>query len=98
MIIKKNRLVNFILIFLFIYFIFHTIYGNRGIIAYYQLKKEIESLSDQVDKLSFDRIILEKQAKDLSSNNIDKDLLDQNAKKLLMLSEQDEEIIIKKIK
>ena len=98
MIIKKNRLINLILIFLFIYFIFHTIYGNRGIIAYYQLKKEIDNLSYQADKLSFDRIILEKQAKDLSSKNIDKDLLEQNAKKLLMFSEQDEEIIIRKIK
>jgi cell division protein FtsB len=98
MIIKKNKIINFILIFLFIYFIFHTIYGNRGIIAYYQLKKEIDNLSYQADKLSFDRIILEKQAKDLSSKNIDKDLLEQNAKKLLMFSEQDEEIIIRKIK
>ncbi len=96
--IKKKNIVNIAFIFLFLYLIFHTIYGNRGVISYYKLKREIEDLSKQVDEASFNRILLETQVKNLNNNHIDKDLLEEVARKLLMLSEPDEQIIINKLK
>jgi cell division protein FtsB len=95
-VISKDKLLDFIVIFLFLYLIFHTVYGNRGIIAYHKIEKEIEDLNKQADELMFTRIILEKQVKLLNSRHIDRDLVDEIARKLLLLSEPDEEIIIRK--
>jgi cell division protein FtsB len=95
--IKRNNIINIALISLFLYLIFHTIYGNRGVISYYRLKVEIEDLSKQLDESIFTRIILETQVKNLSSNNIDMDLFDEIARKSLMLSEPDEQVIINKL-
>ena len=67
--IKKSKILNFVVIFLFIYLIFHTIYGNRGIIAYSKLEKEIEILSKEVDEILFNRIVLEKRVKDLKETD-----------------------------
>jgi cell division protein FtsB len=95
---KKNNIINILLVFLLIYLVFHTIYGNRGIVAYYTLNKEVSKLSNQADDVFFKRILLEKQVKDLNAKNIDKDLIDEYARKLLLLSEPDEEIIINILK
>ena len=96
MAINKDKLWNFVVIFLFLYLIFHTIYGNRGVIAYHKIEKEIEELTRKADELIFTRIILEKQVKSLNTKHIDRDLIDEIARKLLLLAEPDEEIIIRK--
>jgi cell division protein FtsB len=96
MAVNKDKLWNFVVIFLFLYLIFHTIYGNRGVIAYHKIEKEIEELTRKADELIFTRIILEKQVKSLNTKHIDRDLIDEIARKLLLLAEPDEEIIIRK--
>ena len=90
---KKNILVIAIICIL-VYLVFHTIYGNRGILSYFKLKEEVKEMSTILDQKKIKRLNLEQQVKNLLSDKIDKDLIDEKAKKFLFLSNKNEEIII----
>ena len=90
---KKNILIIAIMCIL-VYLIFHTIYGNRGMLSYFQLKQEVKEMSNILDQKKITRLHLEQQVKNLSSDTIDKDLMDEKAKDLLFLSNKNEEIVI----
>ena len=94
----KSKILDYSMTFLLLYIIFHTVYGNRGIISYYMVKNEVHDLSNKSEEVAFERLIIEKQVKDLNTRNIDKDLIDEIARKVLLLSDPSEEIIIKQKK
>ncbi len=62
------------------------------------VKNEVHDLSNKSEEVAFERLIIEKQVKDLNTRNIDKDLIDEIARKVLLLSDPTEEIIIKQKK
>ena len=92
----KSKILDWSMMLLLLYIIFHTVYGNRGIISYYMVRSEVNELSDQSEAVAFERLIIEKQVKDLNSRNVDKDFLDEIARRELLLSDPNEKIIIKK--
>ncbi len=91
----KKVAFNTLLLLILIYFIFHALAGNRGIIAYFKLNQQIEKLTTELDSLRAERIELEHKVKLLKSP-LDKDMLDEQARKVLGVSKPNEKVFIVK--
>ncbi|MDX1917015.1 MAG: septum formation initiator family protein [Rickettsiaceae bacterium] len=76
------------------YFVYHTIYGNRGIISMQKLKNKIEETVINLDHIRSDRIELEHKVKLLRPDSLDKDMLEEEARKVLGVAKENEEVII----
>lgn len=76
------------------YFLFHLIKGNRGINAYNILDKKITQAQEQLNQLIEQRIDLEHKINLISSGTLNKDFLEELAKKNLSLAKPDEEIVV----
>lgn len=82
-----------LILLILLYFIFHAIAGNRGIIAYFRLNQQIEKKSEELDNLKAERINLEHKVKLLKSP-MDKDMLDEQARKVLGVARQNEKVFV----
>ena len=91
----KKIAFNTLLLLILIYFIFHALAGNRGIIAYFKLNQQIEKLTTELDSLRAERIALEHKV-NLLKSPLDKDMLDEQARKILGVSKPNEKIFIVK--
>ena len=97
---KRRKLVGFnkkiffnIIIFLaLVYFVFHSIYGSRGIIAYFTLQAELEGAHKKLELLRAERLEIENRANLLRPGSIDRDMLDEKARSVLGLSSPEEKI------
>jgi cell division protein FtsB len=93
MMIKKNQLkaiqftkktvFNVVILFMLLYFIFHSIYGSRGVIAYFKLQAELENAHSKLNSLRVERLEIENKAKLLRPESLDKDMLDEKARNVL---------------
>lgn len=94
----QNRIKNSgILIFctmLSLYFIFHGISGDRGLLKLLYLRNEITEAKQIADMYHQEKIKLEEKVKLLSSSSLDLDLLDERARVVLNLVGSDEFVIL----
>ncbi|MDJ1258005.1 MAG: septum formation initiator family protein [Candidatus Midichloria sp.] len=88
--------VNFCLFLLLIYFIYHTIIGSRGLIAYLNLKKYLVQSHNQLNELIITREKIEKKVQLLNPKKTDMDFLDELARKELGLIHKNEKCFILK--
>lgn len=75
-----------------IYFVFHSIYGSRGIIEYFKLQAELERSHIKLESLRSERLEIENRAKLLRPGSLDKDMLDEKARNVLGLSNPEEKV------
>ena len=94
---KKRAAFNGILIAIFIYFVFHAIVGNRGLIAYFQLSNTMAESASTLDKLKAERLELEHKV-NLLKSSIDLDMLDQEARRVLGIAHPNEKVFVAKQK
>lgn len=87
-------LINTALYLLLIYFIYHSLQGERGIFAYQNLKTELVEKHIQLESLTKERELYERKLRLIQNKRIDKDLLDELAKRKLGVAEHEEELII----
>ncbi len=78
----------------FLYFTYAAIYGNFGLIYNIELEFKITELRKELNTLENNLIEIEKKTSKLQ-NNLDLDLLDQQARSILGLIRNDEIMIIK---
>ncbi len=90
--------VTFVFFSVFCYFTYHTIYGNRGVISRQKMKSKIEETVLNLDTIRHQRIELEHKVKLLRPGSLDKDMLEEEARKVLGLAKENEEVIIKEEK
>lgn len=94
----QNRIKNSgLLIFctlLSLYFIFHGISGERGLLKLLYLRNEISEAEQIANMYHQEKIKLEEKVKLLSSSSLDLDLLDERARVVLNLVGKDEFIIL----
>ncbi len=94
----QNKIKNSgILIFctlLSLYFLFHGISGERGLLKLLYLRSEISSAQKIADSYRQQKEKLEEKVKLLSSSSLDLDLLDERARIVLNLAGTDEFIIL----
>lgn len=89
---SKNLLFNIIFLLLALYFIFHSIYGDRGLISYLRLNKKLSQANLELNDLQAKRARLEHKAALLRSDSLDLDILEEQAKKILGLASSKERI------
>ncbi|WHQ46645.1 MAG: septum formation initiator family protein [Candidatus Midichloria sp.] len=87
---------NFCLFLLLVYFIYHTIIGSRGLIAYLNLKESLSQSKNQLNELITTREKIEKKVQLLNPKKTDMDFLDELARKELGLINKNEKCFILK--
>lgn len=86
--------INSLLFLLIIYFIYHSLHGDRGIFAYFQLKQELVQKEKMLTQLLENKSVLENRTRSMHPSSIDSDMLDELARKELGLIGPDEKVII----
>ena len=84
----------FLLFVLFLYFSTNLLYGDRGYISLQSLEKQEIILEDKYAALRAKREKLENNVKLLRSNSVNKDMLDEQARKQLGYVKSNEIIIL----
>ncbi|MDR1026322.1 MAG: septum formation initiator family protein [Lactobacillus sp.] len=94
----KNRLKNsgllILAVFLFFYFSYFTINGDRGLLRYMYLSKEISQASAIAEQFNSQKSKLEEKVKLLSSSSLDLDLLEERARIVLNFVGDDEFVVL----
>jgi cell division protein FtsB len=87
---SKKLIFNTLIFLLLVYFIFHSVYGNLGIIAYFKVNQQFEKSYSELEELRSSRIEIEHRAKLLKSG--DKDIIDEKARNILGVASPKEQV------
>lgn len=90
----KNSLWLITIFLIFVYFSFYTINGERGLLRYMYLSKEIKYAQSIADRYSREKQDLEQKVRLLSSSSLDLDLLEERARVVLNFTAPDEFVIL----
>ncbi len=72
------------------YFGFHAFNGEFGIYSKYQLEARAIELQGELDKVRAERLELERRVQLMHDGTLEKDMLDEQARRALNLSQADE--------
>ena len=72
---------------------YQSVQGERGLLRWVERSAEVEKTRAEVAALAEERQKLERRVSQLRSDNLDLDLLDQEARRLLNLGHPDEEVL-----
>ena len=72
---------------------YQSVQGERGILGWMERSAEVERTQVEVATLAAERRKLERRVSQLRNDNLDLDLLDQEARRLLNLGHPDEEVL-----
>lgn len=78
----------------FAYFAYHAVEGDRGLLAWIQLTKDVSTAQTELDKVTHVREVLEHQTDLMKSDSIDPDMLDERARSILGVVRKDDVIIV----
>ena len=76
------------------YFIYHSIQGDRGILAWMHLQERLIKIQSELKKITQDREELEEKIQGLRPESIKRDLLDQQVRLQLGYIRPDEIVIL----
>lgn len=77
-----------------VYFAYHAVQGDRGLIALGKLRLDVDQLQAQVLDARAERMDLERKVYALRSQSLDPDLLEERARQLLGYGFADEVVVI----
>jgi len=66
-----------------VYFAYHAVEGDRGLIAWWNLRQQVVDAQATLDELAAQRAVLEHRVKLLHPDNLDPDMLDERARLML---------------
>ena len=95
---NKVTMLNIGILTILFYFIFHSIYGSRGILAYFKLQAELNITHNQLEILRAKRLEIENKTKLLRPGSLDRDMLDEKIRNILGLSSENEKIFKRQVK
>ncbi|MDX6751316.1 septum formation initiator family protein [Geminicoccaceae bacterium 1502E] len=72
---------------LLFYFGFHAVHGERGLLAWLDVEREIEAVKVEHERLVDERLRLEARVEALQPDRIDPDLLEEQLRKMGYMSE-----------
>lgn len=75
------------------YFAYHTVSGDRGLVAWRQLQDRVAATEAELAEVRGERERLERRVKLLSPSGVDRDMLDESARKVLNFGLSDEAVI-----
>ena len=76
------------------YFLYHVAQGDRGLIAMLQLLRRLDVAQETVETLEKDREVWANRINLLKPKTLNKDMLDEQARRQLGLAEPDEVVIM----
>jgi len=77
-----------------VYFAYHTVEGDRGVLAYLRLKAKLDEAELQLAKVTTDRQELEHRVLLLRPDHLDPDMLEERARIMLNMGRDGEQVII----
>ncbi len=78
------------------YFSYHLIEGDRGLFAYLKLQQEMQVQNAELQLSTLEKNKLEKRVQLMNPENLDLDMLEERARKVLGLAHPDEVVIYTK--
>ena len=78
------------------YFGFHAFHGEYGIYSMYRLQERVNVLEAGLEKVKTERMRLEQRVQLLHDGSLDKDMLDEHARRALNLAGSDEIIVMRR--
>lgn len=88
---QKSHIVSKTLfIVVFVYFCYHAVSGDRGIVALFKLNNKVGELQASADQTHAERLQMEYKVSLLKPNSLDLDMLDEQARRLLGYAAKDE--------
>lgn len=76
------------------YFVFHVISGARGAVSWIKLSKQVESLEKKAKILKEENAFLENKIHFLRADNLDLDLLEEQARNILGFANEEDVIVM----
>lgn len=76
-----------------IYFGYHTVQGDRGLLAWWHLRHEVQQAEAELQRIVAVRQALEHRASLLRPDNLDLDMLEERARVMLNAGRSDEIVI-----
>ena len=76
------------------YFAYHSIEGDRGLVAWLRLNEQIRTASEELSGLQAERHALERRVSLLRPESLDRDLLEEQARIVLNFARPDEAVIL----
>lgn len=80
---------------LVVYFTYFAVYGNHGLLQWMKLQSELEVKRAEYGRVTSERALLENRVRLLRPESVDPDMLEEQARSRLGLSEPDEVVILK---
>ena len=77
------------------YFGFHAYHGEFGIYSKYRYEAEAAQLQARLDAITADRVEMERRVQLLHDGTLERDMLDEQARRALNLSQADEIVIMR---
>ncbi|MDX1580869.1 MAG: septum formation initiator family protein [Alphaproteobacteria bacterium] len=90
----KDALVPGVVMLMVVYFGYHAVQGELGLVSYLKLQQQITELEAEAAVVAEERGALEQRVALMRSGNIDPDLLDEQARKTLGYAREDEVVLI----
>jgi cell division protein FtsB len=78
------------------YFAYHTVEGDRGVLAWIRMKNEILEAEMQLAKVSTERQALEHRVLLLRPDHLDPDMLEERARAMLNMGREDELVVFER--
>jgi len=76
------------------YFVYHAVEGDRGIMAWLRIGRELSESQTMLADVTAERQTMEHRVALLSSSSLDPDLLDERARAMLNVAEPDDRLVI----
>ena len=95
--VKRNIqliLANIVRVSVVVYLAYHMFGGARGLLSWAQLQQEMESLEQQLKDLKRENALLENKIKGIRGDNLDLDLLEEQAYSVLGFFHPDDLIVL----
>lgn len=78
-----------------VYFAYHTVQGDRGLIAWWRLTQDIKQAEESLAQLEDVRDNLDHRAQLLRPDHLDPDMLEERARLMLNMGRDDEVIVLR---
>jgi cell division protein FtsB len=80
---------------LFFYFFYHAIQGDRGLIAFWQLTKQVNQAEDVLKRVSTSELAIQHRVSLLNPHTVNRDMLEERARLMLGYSIEGEIIVFR---
>ena len=76
-----------------VYFGYHTVHGDRGLLAWWHLRHDIRQAEENLAQVAETRRGMERRAQLLRTDNLDPDMLEERARVMLNMARPDEIVV-----